>query len=457
MRAATNVVIAVMDGMRADRLGLVRGGRSITPFLDGLAGSAAVFDNLAVNVPATRPSCASLLSGMFPLSHGLLARRGGRLSRATFSLPEALGARGYRTAAIDDLVARYGWFGRGFQARVNVRTRRQPYPDSGAVNARAIAWLREHAAGEHAAAPFLLYLRYCETHTPYTPPARYRGLYYDGDPTVTNVGSLDRFYAHPINKNTVKDWLGGAAADWPGARRDRIEDVDWVRAQYDAGVRAADDAVAELAGELARLGVADRTALIVVGDHGESLGEHGIYFDHHGLYEPTLRAPLVVAWPGVTDGGRRVAELVQMPDLAPTVLDLLGAPVPAACEGKSLRPLLGGEGAWRRYSKVVSCEASWMFKWAYRVAGYKLIVARAPDIHGMPPMELYELASDPDELHDLARAQPEIAAGLRHELERWLARKLRAAGLDRDPVAELARRKNPALLRKLARRRVALA
>jgi arylsulfatase A-like enzyme len=433
MPDALNVVVLVADSLRADRLSCYGCPRPTSPGLDALAAAGACFLRFFTPATPTEPACTSLLTGQFPLTHGVVApSRRSRLSRRAPWLPAILAAHGYATAILDDLAWSQHW-GRGFGTRLYRRTSDDEYLDGFAMNTMVRPWLTVQRGR-----PFFLYLRYGDTHTPYWPPARYRTLFYDGDPTTTNRGSLDAFYARPLKPYLVSRWLGPAARAWPGAAGGRIEDLEWCRAQYDAEVRALDDAIAELLDHLDALGVLENTLVVVLGDHGESLGEHGIFFEHHGLYDVTTRPPLILCAPGRVAAGRRVESIVMTPDLAPTVLELLGLPVPARMEGRSLAGLLAGrplQAPLRPRRKVVASEATWMCKWAYRTDEYKLIVAREPDLYGGPPVELYDLGADPAETVNLAESRPDVRDAVRREFEGWLRRRLAALGGLQDPVA----------------------
>ena len=177
------------------------------------------------------------------------------------------------------------------------------------------------------------------------------------------------------------------------------------------------------------LGLRDETAVVVFGDHGEELGEHGIYFDHHGLYETIIHVPLVMDVPDCDATPDTVTETVQLVDLAPTVLDLAGIERPAAMDGSSLLPHLQGREA-SGYSEVLAAECTWMAKWSLRTDSHKVIVAREPDFYGSAPVELYDLADDPGETHNLAKSKPGLAAELSARMEDVLAERLDRAGRD---------------------------
>ncbi len=424
-----NFVLISIDSLRADRLGCYGYPRPTSPNIDELAAQGVVFEScFAPGVP-TQPSFTSLFTGQFPTTHGIVAHRGRWVldANAPF-LPEILREHGYATAAVDNLANDHqNWFLRGFETYINPRER-GTFPDCFQFNRPAIDWLRDSRRD-----PFFLMVHYWDPHTPYMPPMRYRDLFYKGDPTAGNGGSLDGFYRRPLMDWWVPKWLDRMAAGWPGAAGPQITDIDFVRSQYDAEVRCADDGVAQLVGELDALGILDETAVIIFGDHGEELGTHGIFFDHHGLYESNIQVPLVVKWPGAS-GGVRVSSLVQHVDLAPTVLAAAGLPPCEEMDGRSLRDAVEGKGDLEDGGLLLTEECTWMAKWALREEGWKLIVAREADFYGKPERELYDLNSDSEEQHNLVESEPDRVRDMETRLEDLLAERLARAGRTDDPV-----------------------
>ena len=342
-----------------------------------------------------------------------------------------LGGPWLRHGHVDDLAWSQHW-GRGFGARLYRRTSENEYLDGFAMNAMARPWVTAQRGRR-------FFLLSCDTATrtpPTRPPARYRTLFYDGDPTTTNRGSLDSFYARPLKPYLVGAWLGSAARAWPGAAGERIEDLEWCRAQYDAEVRALDDAVAELLDHLDGLGVLERTLVVVLGDHGESSGRAwrllrapwALRRDHAAAPDPPRAG---------SDRGRAAGRLGR-DDTRSRADDPRAARPPGPRRQWRGAPWWGPSPAQppstaRR--RVVASEATWMCKWAYRTDEYKLIVAREADLYGGPPVELYDLAADPEETVNLADTWPDLRDALRAEFEGWLGRRLAARGRRRDPVA----------------------
>ncbi|KDE57457.1 sulfatase [Halostagnicola sp. A56] len=204
------------------------------------------------------------------------------------------------------------------------------------------------------------------------------------------------------------------------------------RAQYDAAATEADRTIEGLLEALEDRDLLEETLVVVLADHGESLGEHEIYFEHHGLYEPTTRIPLVVRPPESDAGVERSSELVSITDIAPTILDALDIPDEQAfdADGQSLRPLLEGESDdWERRESLLLEEANTQRFRGVRTDRWKYLRAVEDDPtcrycerpHGASE-QLYDLEADPEETENLAEKRSDTLATLRDELDDLLAR-----------------------------------
>jgi arylsulfatase A-like enzyme len=257
-------------------------------------------------------------------------------------------------------------------------------------------------------------------------------MFYRGtNPTDPSNRSLDALDSQPLGPFWRENWLDKLM---PG-----LTDIEYVVALYDAEIRYVDEAVGEVLDAVENCGIANDTLVIVTSDHGESLVEHNILFEHHGLYQTCVHVPFVCRWPaGGIHGGRRLDIAADHRDIAPTVLDAAGAPIPEPMEGRSLLPLLRGEACRgdfaNRSEPLVLEECTWQAKWAILADGYKLIVARGPDVQGMPPLELYHLQSDPGEIRNLASERPNVALNLLTALEEWIAQRVARHRLSGDPL-----------------------
>ena len=347
----TSVILITLDTTRADHLPPY-GGVAL-PAIDQLARDGVVFDQTVAPVPLSLPSHASLFTGRLPSAHGARVN-GSTVDAGVPTLAEHFRAAGYRTGAFVGSVVlnRDRGLERGFDVYSDVRSptgfRRFRRPASEVVDA-AIGWI--NAAD---ASPFFLWVHLFDAHAPYAMP--------------------DALDASPNG-----DPYTGAIALMDG--------------QIGLLLRALE--------ERHRL---DRTAVIVTADHGESLGDHGERGHGIFVYESALRVPLIILWPGVEP--RRISNLVQLIDLAPTVLALEGLPAPPM-DGMNLAPLLQGRHSKDRIAYAESMyplSHGWSALRSVRDGRFKFIEAPRP--------ELYDLESDPGEARNLYEAQPATTAKL---------------------------------------------
>ena len=374
--APPDVVVLSLTAQRRDRIGAYGHPGGLTPALDALAAESAVFTRAAAPIHWTLPAQATMLTGLYPPAHGVIARDPALPEEAT-TLPEVLRLYDYRAAAFTGGLDTDAGFGlaQGFEV-YDDDTGGAPLGDLAASIERALAW-----AGAQGDAPILLWLQSYEAHDPYCrgrPPA---------EPGAPLAGrSLPRSLLKALDTAALSP-----------ADRASIEDC------YDEGVRRNDAGVAALRAGLAALGRGD-AILVVTAEHGESLGEHGSYdrFGAADLHEPVVGVPLMIRAPGVRP--MVVDAPASLADLAPTILELAGAPAHWQMQGRSLAPLLRGEapdgGPQRALFSVTGGGG-----WAGRLGDRKLVV----DGGGRA---LYDLAADPGAPRALAAAHPEQVLSL---------------------------------------------
>jgi arylsulfatase A-like enzyme len=354
----------------------------------------------------TQPSHTTLYTGQHPITHGIVAHGGkAKLSKSAPFLPEILMQNGYTTCAVDTLVRERIWFARGYEYIIDPSIRHVFYASVTVeeLNDRAIRWVKTVPKG-----PFFLFIHYWDVHYPYVPPEAYNGLFYEGNATDPGNHALDPWWTHPI---------GAMARD------------TWLRT-----IRYFDDGLAHLLEVLEDLDLAENTIFLMLADHGESMTEHGIFFDHYGLYDSTLRVPLLVRWPARIPPGGRVRGMLQMSDVAPTLLEAAGLPAPEEMEGRSFLRQLTGEDAAGGHRRIFSAESTWQAKWSLRTEDTKFVLSREPDLLGNPLRELYDLRTDPREQRNLAEEDAGRASDLERELEGWIAERLHALARTEDPV-----------------------
>ncbi len=356
-----SIVLVTIDTLRVDRLGSYGSARGLTPALDRFASHAVRFGAAITQAPLTVPAHATILTGLHPARHGVRTNDGFRLDPRVPTLAEAMRARGYATGAFIGgypLRAATG-LARGFD-RYDEEFLRQAGAverPADAVAQAALTWLD----AQHSR-PVFAWLHLFDPHSPYTPPAPYAAAYpgapYDGEIAYTDA-AIGRFF----------DGL---------RQRDR-----WSTA-----------------------------LVIVVADHGESLGEHGERTHGTFLYDSTIRVPLIVKRPGPDADARLVEAPVETADLAPTIAALAGATLPSA-DGRSLVPLLdGAAGDLERPAYAESYYQNVLLGWsplrAVRTARWKFVEAPRP--------ELYDLDADPGERHNAIESRAALAAGLQKAL-----------------------------------------
>ena len=394
-RKPPNVVLISIDSLRADHLGPYGYARDTSPHLDALAKRSVVFDHAFSTTTWTLPSHASLFTGLYPNAHGV-TRRNLRIPEAVPLLPELLAAHGYRSAAVVStmfLHRRYG-FDQGWvdyrDDIVGPNLAMHSLVSSPLVHERALQLLDELGAG-----PFLLFVHYFDVHYDYIPPPPWDTRF---DPEYK--GTIDgRNYA----TSTIF------------RRHLPARDLEHVEALYDGEIRWVDEWLGKLFAELERRGLADDALIVVLADHGDEFYDHGHLGHAKNLYDSTLRVPLIVHFPGGRHGGRHVAIPVSLVDVAPTILAAAGVDPPADWPGRDLARAFGDGGLPRvpvfadlRYTSIrrAVIDGDWKAIFTFR--------RRRPEPAWR---ELYDLASDPLELHDRTAADPDRVDSMWRRLE----------------------------------------
>jgi len=418
LRDAPNLLLVMLDTTRIDCLGCYGGAHPPTPNIDAFADESVLFEQCVTPEPLTRPTFCTLLTGLYPRTHGVDTNTK-RLPEDLVTIAEVLGGLGYETAAFTGASVLSGFYGtdQGFRLysepsepwwymRSDFAVRRLYISltqwggwwveiPARQVNRQALRWLRK-VEGR----PFFAFVHYFDPHAPYEPPAAFDFAAREG------LLGLAPPYADP------------RARFAPGYKMpaDYLR-KEWLR--YTGEVAAIDAALGELLDGLRELGLAEGTVVIVVGDHGEGF-ERGYYFAHGDrLYDTLVHVPLFIRAPGRL-APLRVARQVRVLDVFPTALSLVGAP-PQDVQGIDLTPLLDGRGgsipSLAAYSQTDfgnPIAASSRVSTSVRADGWKYIESPGIDL-----VELYDLASDPAETVNLAGERPAVRERLATDLERW--------------------------------------
>jgi len=418
-----NIILFSLDTVRADHLSCYGYPRLTSPHLDRVAQQGAMLlDFYSPHIP-TYPGHTTMMTGRDVYAHHVTGQS--TAFEPTPGIPmlaEILRQDGYRTYAADTLGR---WFARGFDVYEGYEwSKEEPrhWRAGEAVTSVALNLL-DRAVTEGG--PFFMFVHYWDAHTPYYPPPPFDRAFYARDERDPANRSMDAVWDCEAFKWYFHEWMPG------------VTDIEFPKAQYDAEIAYMDACVGHLLNRVQELGIEEDTLLVFTADHGEELDEHGCWFDHHGLYETNTHIPLLLRLPGVIPAGLRVPGMAAMMDLAPTILDYAGVrPDRLTFDGASLRGRLDGksDGASAQPRRVLHMtENTWMKKRAVRTQEWKLIRALEPDIHGLPPVELYRLSDDPKERVNLADAMPEVVAELTACMEAHVAARTRDTGLT-DPL-----------------------
>ncbi len=410
-----NVIVYLIDTLRADHLGTYGYPRPTSPEIDRFAKDGVVFDNAQAQSSWTRPAVVSLLTGLRPRSHGV-NRRQDALPDTIDTLAELLAGAGYDTAGfvtngnagpdfgLDQGFAEFRYLRESAETRERHRL-------SDHLNLWLFDWL-ENRRDER---PFFLYAHATDPHAPYTPPEPFRRRFApDADP---EIGRLDN----------VRNLIQGQRPATEQERQDLL-------ALYDAEIAFNDHHFGRFIERLKELGLYQSSLIVLLSDHGEEFLDHGGWEHGVTLYGEQLHVPLIVKLPGGRRAGTRVAATVSQVDVLPTILDLLGLPPAATTDGANLF-----DAAGRPSFAYLSLQDRRMRGVTRR--GWKLIVDASPFPRGRP-LELYRLEVDRGETAELATEQPFERELLAQILRRWevdLAQSAPANGLQAEIPDELRR------------------
>ena len=415
-RKRPNLLLIGIDSLLSTHMSCYGYSRLTTPHIDRFAKTATLFENYFCPHVPTTSGYGSMLTGRDCFGTNCVAlRHQGPMRKGTPTLAEILKKAGYATTCV-------GFTGnpasRGFQKYLDyegwgsLADGRLPKAEN--LNKVALPELERLAKRDK---PFFLFLRHMDPHSPYLPPAPFERMFYHGNECDPANRSMQPVRDFKPFCDYIMSWLP-----------EGITDKDYVIAQYDGAVAYMDASIQAIFTAVDNLGLADNTIVVVTADHGETLYDHECWFDHHGTYDVTLRVPLVIRYPGKMPSGVRLPGYAQHKDLLPTLMQLMRLKPGCTFEGQSLMQLVRG----RKQSldtEFYITECTWMRKHGWRTPEWKLIVALEPDFHFKPPVELYNLVKDPDELHNVARKEPDVVAMLTGRMQAFIARREKEEGI----------------------------
>ncbi len=419
-----NVIFLVVDALRPDHMGLYgydKARERTTPFLDEWSKDAFVFLHHHANAPWTRPSTASMLTGLYPSKHRTQTDES-KLPAGIRTLPMDMKALGYQTTAVvgNGNGSSIAGLERGFDDYVDTTTAWKKLPNAKQIFDDALAWTDKEREKDK---PFFMFLFAVDPHDPYRAPPAYEARFlpkgFEGEP---------RRRAHWEYQN-----------DYPKKERDSMIAV------YDAAIRYTDDQIKRFFGELDKRGLLENTTVIITADHGDGFGEHGYYLHAHHHYDEIIRVPLLVKTPAYRGNGT-VFHTTQSIDLAPTIVALAGGKPRPELPGKPLFEMMRAPVDPARLVlteyKAFGIHRSSLYNQRYRVilqlpADEEEFLRHIPRKELLPSvsfdkevLHVYARQTDPRDRNNLAGkgSLPKEAAELRDKLKGWMLRSPRSNG-----------------------------
>jgi arylsulfatase A-like enzyme len=445
------VIVVWVDTLRRDHLDVYGYGRQTGPAIRRMASEGTLFRDAVVQATWTKVSTPSLLTSLYPATHGVQDFTD-RLPSAATTLAEIYREAGYATLSMSSglFTGRFTNLHQGFeevQENGSIKGELRTSKTTRVFVDRLLPWLEAHRE-----VPFFVFLHVQDPHDPYKPYAPYDRLWADHAGEAEHerqMKEVRKVIVDPLMRGFVmpsRDDLVKAGFD-PQAY------VDYERAWYDGSIRGMDAEIARLLEALRNLELDRRTVVAYTSDHGEEFLEHGKMFHGQSTYGELSNVPLILWRPGAIAAGAIVEPTVQVIDLMPTLLEMSGLPVPPAAQGHSLLPLLVSPSPAAGAAHAATAPAARpaviekaatregggppprdLESYAIIADGWKLVhnKKQAP---GRPEYELYDHRKDPLDATDLAAEQPDVVKRLASELQAW-RRKVDAARLPPDSATQ---------------------
>jgi arylsulfatase A-like enzyme len=417
--AGPNVVLILLDALRADHVSAYGYARETTPTIDGLARDGVLFRNARSHGNRTIISVPSIFTSLYPSFHGTVGRgkKAKPLAGEHTTMAEVFRARGYTTVGLmSNVYLKRGYgLGQGFDVAERFYADRyllglykllrhlgvieRPryatalHPDAGEVTERGVHWI-----GNLEGRPFFLYAHYMDTHHPYSPPPPYDTMFGSGG---AEPPPLDLF------RKTTRLLRGtGVDALTPG-------EIAKLKDYYDGAIRYADDEIGRLVAAARRASGKRDLVVVVTSDHGDEFFEHGRFHHENLLIEELIRVPLVFWSANGFARGAEVASLVRHIDLLPTLSELIGAETPGEAVGRSLVPMLRGE----QDTALTESFAEGDYCASLNRGDWKMVM-----VDSTGSFHLYNLAVDPGEKEDLALKTPDVYLEMKARLSEFADR-----------------------------------
>ena len=399
---APNVILVVVDTLRADHLGFAGYRRPTSPHLDRLAAESITFDNAIAQAPWTSPSIASLMTSRYPGTLGYAdSKDPARAEDDILFLAEILAEHGYGAHGVISHTytgSRLG-FDQGMITFDEDNALGPLHISSASVTDKAIDFLD----GRPADQPFFLFAHYFDPHFSYMLHEDF-----DFDPDYTG--------------DVVSGEPYGKLLERARGRTLTPRDMRFIRALYDSEIRFTDLHIGRFLEHLRETGLYDDAVIVFTADHGEAFLDRKDRWIGHGktLFGELIHVPLVIKLPGNANAGLRVSTPVGLVDVMPSLLELLDLPSPRDAQfvGRAL-PLTRPEALRQLEATPVFSETMARRRWLQSIVHgrWKLIANRQTG-----KLRLFDLENDPGERRNLAKREPETVERLAKDLRAWNAR-----------------------------------
>ncbi len=446
------IIYVDIDSLRPDHLKCYGYHRNTSPNIDAIAAQGVRFTNYYAPDTPCLPSRTAFFTGQFGIRTGVVNHGGvradmrvegpGRDFRSTttfYALAENLRNAGVYTASISPFPHRHSAYQvwEGFHETFD--TGHNGHEGAHVVYPYLERWLQNNSRREN----WFLHVNFWDPHTPYDAPLEYGNPFEKDPPPAWLTQEIIDAQRSSYGPHDAVTPHGGHAENhkfnWPRGTPTIANLSDWKKwiDGYDTGIHYSDHFVGKMVALLKQLGIYDDTAIIISADHGENQGELEVYGDHQTADQICNNVPLVIKWPGLTDGlrGKAFEGLHYNLDLGSTLVELCGGKQPDAWCGKSFaKTLKTGADCGREY--LVLSQGAWSCQRSARWGDYLLIRTYDTGHKNFPSLMLFDLKKDPHETKNLAKERPDLVGHGLKLMDEWVAENLRASGHS-DPLFDV--------------------
>ena len=430
------VIFIQADTLRRDHLNFYGHARETAPFLTRMAKEGIQFNNSISQASWTKVSTSSMMTSLYPSTHGVRLQSD-RLPASVTTMAEAYKAAGYATLSMSSVpfTGQNTNLHQGYEElheNGSLSTAGTPLSSKSAREYvdRLVPWLERHRD-----VPFFVYLQVFDPHSPFEPYGPYNTKF--SDPARTEQHRKEKAVVTKLIEDPVMRGRGLPTRNEvikAGFDPDIYvrQEADW----YDGSIRGMDVEMARLFEHIRRLGLDERTLVVLTSDHGTELLDHGRFFHGHTLYGELTNVPLIMRWPGRLPAARVIDEVVQGIDIMPTMLELSGIALPPGLQGQSLRPFLTTS---TNESDVVKSWPGWNRRPAIServpntpaprdeasresvaiVDGNWKLIHNTVRPTGIPEFELFDYFKDPLNKQNVAADHPDVVARLSKLIAGW--------------------------------------